>query len=75
MMIWYEKLWLRYVRERKKKGFHKAAFKANFTDGVAAAMLIGHTGVVKAPAGCTSKLQPLDICINKLFESIVRERW
>ena len=55
MMKLYEKIWLRYVRERiKKKGFHKSlmvmtTFKAQFTDGVTATMLIGHTGVVKNP--------------------------
>ena len=50
-MVWYEKIWLRYVRERKKeKGFPKSlrimdAFKAHFKDEVPA-MLVGHAGVV-----------------------------
>ena len=30
-------------------------------------MLIGHTGVVKILAGCTSKLQSLDACMKKHF--------
>ena len=51
------------------------SFKAHFTDGVTAAMLIGHTGVVKVPTGCTSKLQPLNVCINKPFKFILRECW
>ena len=44
-------------------------FKAHFTDDVAAAMLIGQTGVVKVPEGC--KVQPLDVCINKPFKSVL----
>ena len=51
------------------------AFKAHFTDDVAAAIIIGHTGVVKAPAGHTSKVQPLDVCINKPFKSVLSECW
>ena len=38
-------------------------------------MLIGHRGVVKVPARCTFKVQPLDVCINKPFKSIIRECW
>ena len=41
------------------------AFKAHFTEDVAAAMLKGHTSVVKVPRGYTSKLQPIDVYINK----------
>ena len=47
-----------------------------FTHNVAAAMLIGHAGVAKFPAGCfISKLQPLVACINKPFKSILKECW
>ena len=70
MMVWYENIWLRYVRERpKKSGFYKSlklmdTFKVDFTDDVKAAMLIGHISVVKVPAEYTSKVQLLDVCIN-----------
>ena len=54
----------------------KLIFRAYATNDVAAAaILIGHTGVVKVPARCTSKIQPLDTCINKLFKFILRECW
>lgn len=48
------------------------AFKAHFADDVAA-MVIGHIGHI--PAGCASKVQPLDLYINKSFKSILRECW
>lgn len=51
------------------------AFKAHFTDNVGAAMLMGHTSVVKDPAECTSKVQSLGVCINKPFKSILKECW
>ena len=64
----------------KEIGFHKSLvvvdpFKAHFADDVAAATLICHTGVVKVPAVCTSKVQRLDVCINKPFKSNLRECW
>lgn len=70
MMVWYENIWLRYVRERlKETGFYKSlklmdTFKVDFTDDVKAAMLIGHIIVVKVPAEYTSKVQLLGVCIN-----------
>ena len=51
------------------------ALKAHFTDDAAAVMLIRHSGVLKAPARCKSKVQPLDACITKPFRSILRECW
>ena len=59
--MWDEKIWLRYMHKRTKEiDFHKSlmvmdAFKAHFKDGAVAAMLIGHTWVLKVLAGCTSK--------------------
>ena len=46
------------------------AFKAHFTEDVPAAMLFDHTGVVQVPTGCTFKVQPLDVCINKPFKHV-----
>ena len=48
-------------------------FKAPFKDDVAASMLINNNGVAKVPVECTSRVQPLAVCINKPFKSILRE--
>ena len=45
------------------------ALKDHSTDDVAA-ILIGHTSVVKKGA-----VQPLDVCINKPLKSALRECW
>lgn len=65
MMVWYEKVWLRYMRGKAKEiDFQKSlmvmdAFKAYFTVDEAAKMLTDHNGVVKVTAGCASKKQIL----------------
>ena len=65
MMVWYEKVWLRYMRGKAKEiDFQKAlmvmdAFKAYFTVDEAAKILTDHNGVVKVTAGCASKKQIL----------------
>ena len=40
MIVWYEKLWLRYVFKRTKE---TDFLKAHFMDDVVATMLMGHT--------------------------------
>ena len=55
----------------KEIDFHKSsmvvdAFKDHFTGYVAEPMLIGHTDVLKVPAGCTSKVHSLDVCQQTL---------
>ena len=50
------------------------AFKTHITNNVTTS-LIGFPGVVKVPAGCIYKVQPLYVCINKLFKSILKEYW
>lgn len=80
MTLWYEKIWLRYVRERAKEiSIHKFlmvmdTFKAHFKDHVAA-LLNGQTRVVKVPAGCTFKVQPFRVCFIKPFKSILKVCW
>ena len=31
--------------------------------------------LVIIPGGCTSKIQPLDVCLNKPLKSVVRKKW
>ena len=51
------------------------AFKAHKTDNVKVLLATNNTNLVPVPAGCKSKCQPLDMCINKLFKGILRNFW
>ena len=44
-------------------------------DNVKALLATENTNLVLEPAGCTSKCQPLDVCINKPFEGVLRNFW
>ena len=45
------------------------------TDEMKAALSINSTNLIMVPPGCTSKYQPLDVCINKPFKCVLRNCW
>ena len=45
------------------------------TDEMKAALSINSTNLIMVPPGCTSKCQPLDVCINKPFKGVLRNCW
>ena len=51
------------------------AFKAHKTDDVKVLLATKNTYLVLVPAGCASKGQPLDVCINKPFKDVLRNFW
>ena len=48
-------------------------FAAHLTDGVKNQLLEGNTNILAMPTGCTSKCQPMDVCLNKTFKAILRK--
>ena len=53
----------------QKLGFENAlltldAFATHLTDGVESQLLQTKTDTLAIPAGCTSKCQPMDVCLN-----------
>ena len=40
-----------------------------------ASLATENNNLVLEPAGCTSKCQPLDVCINKPFKGVLRNFW
>ena len=51
------------------------AFKARKTDEMKAVLSINSTNLIMVPPGCTSKCQPLNVCINKPFNGALRNCW
>lgn len=81
MKVWVEEIWLKHVRaECKKLGFQNSllsfdAFSAHLTDGVKTQLLESNSDILQVPAGCTSKCQPMDVCLNKPFKAVLRKCW
>ena len=49
--------------------------RAQQADGVKALLKKKNTELVNVPPGCTSRVQPLDISVNKPFKDVVREQF
>ena len=45
-------------------------FKACTTDEIKAVLSINSTNLIMASPGCTSKYQPLDVCVKKPFKGV-----
>jgi len=50
-------------------------FKAHLKDDVLANLEENNISHVLIPGGCTSKIQPLDVCLNKPFKAYIRGAW
>ena len=78
MKVWVEDIWIKHVgAERQKRLDSKIrtfdAFAAHLTDDVESQLLEAKTDTLAIPAGCTSKCQPMDVCLNKPFKAILRK--
>ena len=51
------------------------AFAAHLTEGVKAQLLEVKSDILPIPAGCTSKCQPMGVCLNKPFKAVLRICW
>ena len=81
MFIWFDQVWKSYAEKKQKElDFNRSlmvydAFKAHKTDEMKAVLSINSTDLIMVPPGCTSKCQPLDVCIYKHFKGVLRNCW
>ena len=81
MEVWVEEIWFKYVREVSKQlGFDNSlltfdTFSAHKTDDVQSKLVENKSDILMIPPGCTSKCQPMNVCINKPFKAILRKCW
>ena len=81
MKVWVEDIWIKHIRaECQKLGLKNAlltfdGFAAHLTDDVKSQLLEAKTDTLAIPAGCTSKCQPIDVCLNKPFKAVLRKCW
>ena len=81
MKVRVEDIWIKHIwPECQKLGFENAlltfdAFATHLTDNVASQLLEAKTDTLAIPAGCTSKCQPMDVCLHKPFKAILQKCW
>ena len=79
MEVWVEEIWLKYVKDVSRQlGFDNSlltfdAFSAHKTDDIQSKLVESKSDILMIPPGCTSKCQPMDVCINKPFQGILRK--
>ena len=51
------------------------AFKAHTTDKMKAVLSVNCTNLIMVPPGCTSRCQPLDVCVDTPSKGVLRNCW
>ena len=74
MLEWIELVW-EPATEGKRALLVLDSFSAHITNDVKKKLKDINTVPLIIPGGCTSKIQPLDVSLNKPFKSYVRQHW
>ena len=74
MMRWINEIYLKYTGS-KKSLLVMDTFSAHCSDEIISLLSKHHTRVALIPGGCTSKLQPLDVSLNKPFKQVCRQKF
>ncbi len=72
--VWIQKVLSRYT-EKQHALLVWDTFTGHMTDDVSEELRRRNITVAMVPGGCTSKVQPLDVCLNKPFKSSCRNQW
>ena len=78
MLKWLDGVWnksCKYNHPEAESLLVMDSFSAHLTEAVAANAKKNKVRTVIIPGGCTSVLQPLDVCLNKPFKAILRRLW
>ena len=74
MLQWIDLVW-EPATERKRALLILDSFSAHVTNSVKKRLKEINTVPLVIPGGCTSKIQPLDVSLNKPFKAFVRTHW
>ena len=72
--IWVQKVICQYTQKQHALLVWDT-FSGHMTEDVAVELQKKNITIATIPGGCTSKIQPLDVCLNKPFKSNCRSQW
>ena len=82
MQVYLDEVWHPFIKRRAeelglpaKSLFVMDSFSAHLTDDVTENFQKNNCTLAIIPGGCTSKVQPLDVSINKPFKQILKTKW
>ncbi|NXY12241.1 POGZ protein, partial [Pteruthius melanotis] len=77
MELWAERVWRKHAeRQRGSKGMLLLdCHRAHLSEEVLAALSAAGTLPAVIPAGCSSRAQPLDVCIKRSLKSFLQKKW
>ncbi len=74
MKNWFTGVVMPYAKGRRAL-LIMDAFSAHKTDEMFDLAKKNNVDLIIIPGGCTSKVQPLDVCLNKPFKDVFRTQW
>ena len=73
------KVWIRKILTKHTQKRHALlvwdTFSGHMTEDVSALLSRNNVTSAVIPGGCTSKVQPLDVCLNKPFKGLFQNKW
>lgn len=81
MLMWLREIWIKYTEKKQEElEFSRSfltldSFSAHKVDSVLEEMATNDVGSLEVPGGCTSKVQVLDVSVNRPFKLVLGECW
>ncbi|KAM9776908.1 pogo transposable element with ZNF domain isoform X5 [Syngnathus typhle] len=75
LQLWVRKVWCPRLWPYSKSLLLADVHRGHMTDGFKALLSAASTDVVLIPAGCSFRLQPLDVCVKPVLLNFLQVRW
>uniref|UniRef100_A0A6J0U230 Pogo transposable element with ZNF domain isoform X1 n=1 Tax=Pogona vitticeps TaxID=103695 RepID=A0A6J0U230_9SAUR len=76
MEVWSSKVWHKHLGSQNSKGMLVLdCHRTHLSEEVLSVLSSTSTLPAVVPAGCSSKIQPLDVCIKRTVKNFVHKKW
>ncbi|XP_042295646.1 pogo transposable element with ZNF domain isoform X2 [Sceloporus undulatus] len=76
MEVWAAKVWQKHIESQNSKGMLVLdCHRTHLSEEVLSVLSSSSTLPAVVPAGCSSKIQPLDVCIKRTVKNFVHKKW
>lgn len=76
MEVWSSKVWQTHIESQNSKGMLVLdCHRTHLSEEVLSMLSSSSTLPAVVPAGCSSKIQPLDVCIKRTVKNFLHKKW